>query len=364
MTRIPLVDVAAGVRPIREELLQAIARVVDSGHFAGGPAVAEFERAFGAYVGVPEAIAVSTGTDALCLSLRALGIGPGDEVITAPNSFFATAEAISLAGATPVFADVREDTLTIDPAEVARKRTPRTRAVVPVHLFGQCADVEALARLGLPILEDACQAHGATRHGRRAGALGDLGAFSFYPTKNLGALGEGGCVTTGSRALAARLRALRDHGQRQKNRHDDIGTNGRLDAVQCACLSVRLRHLDAGIAARRRLAEIYRTALEGARGVRLVPEDEGNVAVYHLLVARVEDRARVQARLAEEGIDTAVHYPTPIHLQPAYAALGLGPGSFPIAERAAAEILSLPLYPELAPEDAERVARALRKAVA
>jgi dTDP-4-amino-4,6-dideoxygalactose transaminase len=286
-------------------------------------------------------------------------------VITAPNSFFATAEAIALAGATPVFADVQDGTLLIDPAAVAKARTPRTKAIVPVHLYGQCADVDALRAVapGLPILEDSCQAHGATLRGKRAGSLGEIGAFSFYPTKNLGALGEGGAITTSDATIAGKLRALRDHGQTEKHVHTVVGYNARLDSLQCAALSVRLRHLEAAADARRRIAASYRGALAGVPDLRFVDEVAGGTHVYHLMIVRIGGgkRERVRAELAAAGIDTAIHYPTPIHLQPAFAHLGKGAGSFPVVERAVGEILSLPMYPELAPAQVLRVAETLAK---
>ncbi len=365
--KVPFVDLTAGIKPIREQVLARIAQIIDRGAFVGGPAVDEFERAFAAACGAADAVAVSTGTEALVLALRALGVGPGHEVITAPNSFFATAEAISLVGATPVFADVRDDTLCIDPVQVAARITERTRAVIPVHLFGQMADLEAIeavcAEHNLVLIEDACQAHGAVRSGRRAGSVGAMAAFSFYPAKNLGAFGEGGAITTSSAEHAEALRMLRDHGQRRKHEHAAVGTNGRLSALQCAALSVRLEHLDEYNAARRRLAARYRSALAGAAGVRLIDEDPAGVPVYHLLVVRVADRDRVIRELGEAGIATGIHYPVPIHLQPAYASLGLGPGSFPVAEGAAGEILSLPMYPELSDEAVDHVVDRLRAAI-
>jgi dTDP-4-amino-4,6-dideoxygalactose transaminase len=363
--RIPFVDLGAGVRPLRDELVAAITAVVDSAHYVGGPPVAAFEKEFAALCGTAHAVAVKTGTDALLLALRALGVGPGDEVITAPNSFFATGEAIALAGATPVFADVHDATLLLDPAAVAKARTPRTKAIIPVHLYGQCADVDAIraAAPGLPVLEDSCQAHGATLRGKRAGSLGEIGAFSFYPTKNLGALGEGGAITTSDATIAAKLRALRDHGQTEKHVHTVVGYNARLDSLQCAALSVRLRHLEGAAEARRRIAASYRGALAGVPDLRFVDEVPGGTHVYHLMIVRIGGgkRERVRAELAAAGIDTAIHYPTPIHLQPAFAYLGKGAGSFPVAERAVGEILSLPMYPELAPAQVLRVAETLSK---
>ncbi len=366
-TRVPFVDLAAGIAPHREELLRQIAEVVDSAYFAGGPKVAAFEREFAEFCGVDHAVTVASGTDALLLAFRAFDLGPGDEVITAANSFFATAEAISLCGATPVLADVLPDTLTIDPDDVARRVTERTRAVVPVHLFGQMARVEPLealaAELGLILIEDSAQAHGARRGDRRAGSVGAASGFSFYPAKNLGAFGEGGAVTTRDGEVADRIRWLRDHGQRGKHNHEQIGYNSRLDALKCACLSVRLRYLEAANQARRRIAARYRAGLAGVDGVELIAEEPGGVPVYHLFVVRVAERDRVAEALAAEGISTAVHYPVPIHLQPAYAGLGYRPGACPVAERAAGEILSLPMYPELGDAAVDHVVDALARAV-
>ncbi|HUH00389.1 MAG TPA: DegT/DnrJ/EryC1/StrS family aminotransferase [Kofleriaceae bacterium] len=365
--KVPFVDLVAGIQPHRDEYLAALTEIVDSAYFAGGPAVETFERAFAEYCGADHAVAVSTGTDALILALRALGVGPGDEVITAPNSFFATAEAISLVGATPVFADVDDETLTLDPDQVAEKITDKTRAIAPVHLFGQVADIEPLEALaldrGLLLIEDSAQAHGATRNGRRAGSIGHAAGFSFYPAKNLGAFGEGGAITTGSAEVAALARALRDHGQEGKHNHVHIGYNARLPSILCACLSVRLRHLDAYTDGRRRAAARYHELLADLPEVRVVSVDPAGDPVYHLFVVRVTDRDRVARVLGQHGVATAVHYPRPIHLQPAYEHLGLGPGSYPVAERAAGEILSLPMYPELTDEAIEHVVGSLRTAV-
>jgi dTDP-4-amino-4,6-dideoxygalactose transaminase len=372
---VPFVDLAALVRPSKAEYLAAFERVLDSGGFVGGPAVAEFEAAFARYCGASEAVAVGTGTDALVLALRALGVGPGDEVITAANSFFATAEAISHAGATPVFADVDDGMLLIDPADAARRVTQRTRCIIPVHLFGQIADMARIRALAaanrLHVLEDSAQAHGATRTGPggelwRAGSIAEIAAFSFYPTKNLGALGEGGAITTRDPELAERVKRLRDHGQAGRHDHVDIGYNARLDALQCACLSISLARLDAGNAARRRLAAHYRAQLAEVPGVHLVDEPAGSSPVYHLMVVRVAAARRdaIREALGKAGIATAIHYPRPIHLQRAYAHLGQGPGSCPIAERAAAEMISLPMYPDLTEAQVDRVVAALRAALA
>lgn len=367
--KVPFVDLQAGIAPRRDEYLARLAEVLDSGYFAGGPVVAEFEQAFARFCHAGHCASVATGTDALILALRALGVGPGDEVITAPNSFFATAEAITLVGATPVFADVRDDTLLIDPERIAERITDRTRAIVPVHLFGQIADMEAItavaAERDLVVLEDAAQAHGATRNGGTAGALGHAASFSFYPTKNLGALGEGGAVTTGDADVMDRVRMLRDHGQRHKHHHEDIGYNARLSALLCAGLCVRLRYMDEANRARRRLAAMYREALTGIAGVRLVHEDPAGQPVYHLFVIRVDAAVRdqVRERLQAAGVATAIHYPTPIHLQPAYADAGYAPGDFPVAEAAAREMISLPMYPEMSPDAVVHVASSLDSAL-
>jgi dTDP-4-amino-4,6-dideoxygalactose transaminase len=371
---VPFVDVPTLVHPSRAEYLAAFERLLDTGAFIDGPAVAEFEAAFAAHCGAPHAIAVRTGTDALVLALRALGVGAGDEVITAANSFFATAEAISHAGAKPVLADVDDATLLLDPADVVRRVTRRTRAVIPVHLFGQIADMAAIAAVAeahrLYVLEDSAQAHGATRRApdgadQRAGAIAEIAAFSFYPTKNLGALGEGGAVTTQDGELAELVRRLRDHGQAGRHDHVEIGYNARLDALQCACLSVSLRRLDAGNAARRRLAAHYRARLADLPGVRLVAEPAGAAPVYHLMVIRVDAARRdaIRDRLGAAGIATAVHYPRPIHLQRAYAHLGQAPGSCPVAERAADEMISLPMFPDLTIAQVDRVVDALGAAL-
>ncbi|HEX4419302.1 MAG TPA: DegT/DnrJ/EryC1/StrS family aminotransferase [Kofleriaceae bacterium] len=376
--KVPFVDLPALIAPSKPEYLAAFARILDTGGFIGGPAVSEFEAGFARYCGAPHAASVRTGTDALVLALRALGVGPGDEVITAANSFFATAEAISHAGATPVLADVDDDTLLIDAADAARRVTPRTRCVIPVHLFGQLADLAAIGELAaahqLRVLEDSAQAHGATRTGpdgerwragATAGSAAEIAAFSFYPTKNLGALGEGGAVTTRDPELAARVMQLRDHGQAGRHDHVAIGYNARLDALQCACLSISLAKLDAGNAARARLAAHYRALLAGVPGVRLIGEPAGSSPVYHLMVVRVDAARRdaIRDELAARGVATAIHYPRPIHLQRAYAHLGQGPGSCPVAERAAGEMISLPMYPDLTLAQVDHVAQALATAL-
>lgn len=365
--KVPFVDLKAGIAGNREAYLAACAEVIDSAWFAGGPNVSGFEDDFARYTGAEHAVAVCSGTDALIVALRALGVGAGDEVITAPNSFFATAEAITHVGARPVFADVLPQTLLLDPEAVAEVIGDATRAIIPVHLFGQMADITRLGALarerGLLLLEDSAQAHGATRDGHRAGSVGDAAGFSFYPAKNLGAFGEGGAITTGSAEVAARCRALRDHGQEGKHNHTMVGYNARLPALLAACLRIRLGELDDYNAGRRRIAARYTAAFGQLDGVELVAEAADSQPVYHLYVVRVAERDRVAAALEERGVATGVHYPIPIHRQPAYADLGYGAGAFPVAEKAAGEMISLPMYPEMTDEQVDYVIDALRSAV-
>jgi dTDP-4-amino-4,6-dideoxygalactose transaminase len=365
---IPLVDLPAHHAPIRAELDAAIRRVVDQAAFCLGPAVTGFEEAFAHYVGVRHCIGVQSGTAALQLALLAAGVGPGDEVVTAPTSFFATAEAISLVGARPIFADVDDATLNLDPTRLEAVIGPRTKAVIPVHLYGQAAPMDpilALAtRRALTVIEDACQAHGATYRGRRLGSLGRAGCFSFYPSKNLGAFGEGGAITTDDDGLAARARLLRDHGSAEKYRHATVGFNYRLEGIQGAVLAVKLPYLDAWNDARRRLATRYREQLAGVGDLRLPVERPDGRHVYHLFVVRSAARESILERFAARAIARAIHYPIPIHLQKAYQDLGYGPGSFPIAEAAAREVLTLPLYPELTAEQQDHVVAAIREAFA
>jgi dTDP-4-amino-4,6-dideoxygalactose transaminase len=361
---IRFIDLKAQTESLRAELEAALGRVLDSGAFVLGDEVAAFEDEFAAYCGAAHAVAVNSGTSALHLALLAGGVGPGDEVVTSPFTFIATAAAIRYAGARPVFADVDPATCNLDPAAVEAALTPRTKAVIPVHLYGQLADMEALGALaasrGLCVVEDAAQAHGAESGGVRAGAFGDYGSFSFYPTKNLGALGEGGLVTCRDGAAAARVRRLRDWGQERKYRHEVLGFNARMDGFQGAVLRVKLRHLEAWTEARRAHADRYAKCLEGC-GVRTPVALPGRRHVYHLYTVRVPERDRVRDALAARGVQTGVHYPLPLHLQPALRDLGLGPGAFPHAEAAAAEVLSLPLYPEMPADVPERVAAALRE---
>jgi dTDP-4-amino-4,6-dideoxygalactose transaminase len=362
---VPFVDFAAHLAPIRAEVDAAIARVLDSGWFILGPEVEAFERELAAAVGAPQSVAVGNGTDAIELALRALDVGPGDEVVTSPLTAAFTALAVLSVGARPVFADVDPETLNVSPEAMARAITPRTKALMPVHLYGHPADLDPILALGrergVPVLEDACQAVGALYKGRAVGVLDGLGALSFYPTKNLGALGDGGAVLVSDRERAERLRKLRNGGQGDRYRHLVAGRNTRLDEMQAAVLRVGLKHLHAWTERRRALAEIYRRELEGAR-VRLLREQPYARSVYHLFVVRHPRRDALVAALKERGVATLVHYPIPLHLQPAFASLGGKPGDFPVAERAADEILSLPFYPELADEKARAVATAVGRA--
>ena len=364
---VPMVDLAAQHARIRGEIDAALARVVETTRFIGGEECAAFEAEFAAYCGVAHACGVANGTDALTLALRAWGVGPGDEVVTVANTFIATGEAILLCGARPVFVDVDPDTFTMDPARLEKALSPRTRVIVPVHVYGHPADMgpimELAGRRGLRVLEDAAQAHGATLGERRAGALGHAATFSFYPSKNLGAYGDAGMVTSDDAAFVACVRRLANHGA-GAHRYDNVvaGTNSRLDALQAAVLRVKLRHLDGWNEERRLRVEAYTRALEGAAGILLPRERAGARSAWHLYTLRARGRDHLQARLQAQGIATAVHYPRPIHLQPAMATAGGRPGDLPVSERLSEEVLSLPLYPELPLEAVERIADAVRDA--
>ncbi|HYV86843.1 MAG TPA: DegT/DnrJ/EryC1/StrS family aminotransferase [Patescibacteria group bacterium] len=375
--RVASLDLGAEFIEVREGVEAAARRVLESGRYIGGPEVEGLEREFAAYCGTAHGVAVSSGTDALRFALIAAGVGPGHEVITSPFTFIGSTEAISQAGARSVFADIEPATFTLDPARVQAALTPRTRALMPVHLYGQAADMEGLRSIardrGLAIVEDACQAHGAALGGRRCGALGSAGCFSFYPTKNLGAAGEAGLVTTDDAALADHVRRLRDHGQSGKYVHAEEGYNGRLDAIQAAILRVKLKRLEAWNDRRRAIAARYRAGLAAAekQGLLILPaERTGARHVYHLFAVRVPGggavtrRDRVRGALLEAGIETGVHYPVPLHRQPCYASMGKGEGSFPESERASREVLTLPLYPQLRDEQVDQVALTLSRILA
>jgi dTDP-4-amino-4,6-dideoxygalactose transaminase len=364
---VPFLDLKSQHVPLRSEINEAIQHVIDDAAFAGGPFVVQFEADFAAYCDCPYAIGVGSGTEALWLSLLALGVGPGDEVITVPNSFIATAEAITYCGARPVFVDVDERTYNMDPSALEQTITARTKAIIPVHLFGQPADMDPILEIahkhGLFVVEDACQAHGAEYKGRMAGTLGDTACFSFYPGKNLGAFGEAGAIVTKSAELQEKLRILRDHGQVRKYHHTVIGWNGRMDGIQAAVLRVKLRHLPKGNRLRRSHAAHYDRAFDGIEEIVTPVEADGLQHVYHIYAIRVQERDEVIRILGEKGIGCGVHYPVPIHLQEAYRSLGYERGAFPIAEQCAAEFVSLPMFPELTPEQVEMVGRAAKVAV-
>jgi len=362
--RIAFVDLHAQHQPLRAALDRAIGEVVASGQFILGPQVAAFEQRFAAYCGVRHAIGVGNGMDALRLALMALDVRGGDEVILPANTYVATALAVSAVGAVPVLVDCDPRTYNLDPRGLERAVTPRTRVIMPVHLTGQAVDMDAVMavaeRRGLHVIEDAAQAHGAAWRGRRCGSIGAVGCFSFYPSKNLGAFGDAGMAVTNDDALARRLAQLRNYGQSQKYDHVAAGLNSRLDSLQAAVLAVKLPHLDRWNEARASRAARYRAALRGVGDLRLQEIAPGATSVYHLFVVETEHRDRLRRHLADAGIDTGVHYPVPIHLQPAYAA-GYRMGQFPHTEALARRSLSLPMFPELRDDQVDAVAAAIRR---
>ena len=359
---IPMVDLKAQYRAIRHEIEPAVQRVLESTQYILGEEVAAFEREFAGYSASGETVAMNSGTSALHLALLAAGIGPGDDVITVPFTFVATVAAITYTGATPVLVDVDPVYLTMDPDAIERRITPRTKAIIPVHLYGQPADMDPILELakrrGLVVIEDAAQAHGSEYNGRRCGSMGDIAAFSFYPGKNLGAYGEGGAATTSNAEYAHKMRMLRDWGAERKYEHRLKGYNYRMDGIQGAILRVKLRHLEAWTEARRSRAALYDELLGDAQlGTPVVRP--GCRHVYHVYTLRTPGRDMLAERLRAEGIQTGIHYPVPVHLQPAHADLGYRAGDFPNAERAAGEVLSLPLYPELTDDQVRTIARAV-----
>ena len=349
--KVPFLDLNAQHAPLRDEFNRAIAEVIDRGAFAGGPFVARFEKDFAAYCDCQHAIGVGNGTDALWLALLALGVGPGDEVITVSSTFMATCEAITYCGATPVLVDVDEHTYTLDPGCLEKVITARTKAVIPVHLFGQMADMDPILEFanehGLFVIEDASQAHGAAYEGRKAGGIGDAGCFSFYPGKNLGAFGEAGAVVTNNFLLQEKIRMLRDHGQVRKYHHKMVGWNCRMDGIQAAVLSVKLPHLERGNELRRAHALQYDQALARTEGIVTPRKAAYARHVYHIYAIRTQERDEVMRLLEEKGIGCGVHYPIPVHLQEAYRNLGYERGTLPVTEKAAEEFISLPMFPEL-----------------
>ena len=400
--KVPFLDLKAQYEAIKAEILAEIQKVLESTAFAGGPFVKAFEDDFARFCGCTHAVGVGNGTDALWAALISFGVGPGDEVITVPNTFIATAEAVSFCGATPVFVDVDERTATLDPnklEELLRRKmeegrgkqkkreerrekreesssptpytrhptpgTPRLKAIVPVHLYGQTADMDPILELaekyGLVVVEDACQAHGAEYKGKRAGSLGAAGAFSFYPGKNLGAYGEAGAIVTRDKTLADRMRVFRDHGQSRRYYHDVVGWNGRMDGFQGAVLGVKLKYLEGWNNGRVENAARYRKHLAGVEGVVLPGAADYARHVYHLFPVRVKNRDAVLQALTEQGIGCGIHYPVPVHLQKAYEFLGHQPGDFPVSEKIASELISLPMFPELTEEQIAYVATTLVK---
>ncbi len=360
MNNIPLVGLLAQYQQIKPEIDRAIEKVINSTAFVGGDEVRAFEEEFAAYCEVDHCVGVANGTDAIYLALRALGIGQGDEVITVSHTFIATSEGITLTGATPVFIDVKEETMLMDPALLEEAITPRTKAVIPVHLYGQTCEmdqiIEVAQRHNLKVVEDAAQAHGARWKGKRAGSMGDAACFSFYPGKNLGAFGDAGGVISNDKAVIDRLRMIANHGSTTKYTHQVEGVNSRLDGLQAAILRIKLRRLDDWNEERRSHAKYYTNALVNSQ-LTPVSVHQNAEPVWHLYVVRSTEREELQKRLSDQGIATGVHYPTPLHLQPAYSYLEIEPGTLPVTERIAKEIVSLPMYPELTPADLEAVVK-------
>ncbi|MDX6290618.1 MAG: hypothetical protein QOH42_2417 [Blastocatellia bacterium] len=365
MKNIPLVGLFDQYQTIKPEIDAAIENIITKSAFVGGEEVRNFEAEFAAYCETKACVGVGNGTDAIYLTLRAMGVGPGDEVITVAQTFIATSEAISMTGARPVFVDIKDDTMLMDPALLEQAITPRTKVIVPVHLYGQTCDLDAIMEIadrhGLKVIEDAAQAHGARWRGRRAGSIGDAACFSFYPGKNLGAFGDGGAVVSQDEDLIERIRMLANHGRLEKYTHKMEGVNSRLDGLQAAILRVKLRHLDEWNQSRRRHADFYFETLSGSE-LRMPVVDENAQPVWHLFVVRVSDREAFQQKLKEEGIATGVHYPIPLHLQPAYEYLEIPLGSLPVTEQVSREVVSLPMYPELTEEQLAKVAGSIATA--
>jgi len=362
---IPYADLKAQYHSIKSEIDAAVLRVLESTQFILGDEVSAFEREFASYCEAPQSVAVNSGTSALHLALLAAGIGPGDEVITTPFTFVATVAAIRYTGARPVFVDIEPDYFTIDVSKIESAMTPRTRAIMPVHLYGQPADMDPILDIarsrGLTVIEDAAQAHGSEYHGRRCGSLSEIAAFSFYPGKNLGAYGEGGALTTRRADIAATCRTLRNWGEETRYEHRLKGFNYRMDGIQGAILRVKLRHLEAWTERRRQVAAWYSEVLD-TESIRLPKARAGCRHVYHVYVVRSEARDELREALTKEGIQTGIHYPIPVHLQPAHADLGYRSGDFPVAEVVAREVLSLPIFPEMTRDQVQTVAAVVSKA--
>ncbi|MGH2567649.1 MAG: DegT/DnrJ/EryC1/StrS family aminotransferase [Bacteroidota bacterium] len=365
--KIQMVDVVSQYQKIKPEIDAAIQRVLESGQFILGKEVAEFEADAARYLGVQHAIGCASGTDALQIALMALGVGPGDEVVTTPFTFVATTEAVVLLGAKPVYVDIEPMTYNIDPTKIEKAITPKTKALIPVHLYGHAADMDSIMEIangrGLPVIEDTAQAIGATYKGRKVGGIGAAGCISFYPSKNLGAFGDAGLIVTNRPALAETMRMIANHGSRIRYRHEVLGVNSRLDSIQAAVLNVKLRFLDQWHEARRSAAQLYNRLLEDV-GVTRPAELPYAKHIYHQYAIRVPQRDKVAGSLAKQGIPHAIHYPIPLHLLEAFSVAGSPKGSFPITEKAAEEVLSLPMHTELTEEQQQYVVDALKRAMA
>lgn len=362
---IPLVDLKRQYTILKTELDLAISEVLVNADFIMGSAVSEFEQSFAKYCQTIHAIGVASGTSALQLAMHALGIGQGDEVITVAHTFIATCEPISLLGAKPIFVDVDPESFTLDPSLLEKAITPKTKAIIPVHLYGQCANMTAILEIAkqhnLPVIEDAAQAHGAEHYNQLAGSMGNIGCFSFYPGKNLGAYGDAGTVTTNSEALAKKVAQLRDHGRSQKYLHDVVGYGERLDTLQAAILNVKLKYLEQWTDQRRDIAKRYSQELQNVAGIQVPLEAKHNKSVYHLYVIQHDKRDQLRQHLQEDGISSGIHYPTPVHLQPAYRHLGYMKDSLPITETLASRILSLPIFPEMADDEVSQVIDSIKR---
>ncbi|MBE9040975.1 DegT/DnrJ/EryC1/StrS family aminotransferase [Oscillatoriales cyanobacterium LEGE 11467] len=360
MKNIPPIDLARQYQSVGMAIESAVQSVLSSGRYIGGSPVSDFERRFADYVGVRECVSCNSGTDALFLALRAIGIGAGDEVITTPFTFFATAEVISAVGATPVFVDIEAHTFNFNVEHLEAAITPRTKAILPVHLFGQPVNMTRVTEIArsrnLAVIEDCAQATGASWDSRQVGSIGDIGCFSFFPTKNLGAFGDGGAVTTNDGELAEKMRVLKNHGATHRYYHEEIGINSRLDALQAAILLAKLPYLDKWNDGRRAVADRYRDLLAENVDIVLPQEHPGGRSVWNQYTIRVPHRDRLRDRLSKNGIGTGLYYPVPLHLQPVYQNLGYSPGQLPIIERICKEVLSLPMFPELTLEEQQQVA--------
>jgi dTDP-4-amino-4,6-dideoxygalactose transaminase len=373
--KIPFLDLVAQGQPLKDKMLAMVGDAIDCAGFIGGPNVTGFEEDFAAFCETRHCVGVASGTDALRFALQAAGVKSGDEVITVAHTFIATTEAISQVGAQAVFVDIIPDTWNMDVDQIENRISPKTKAIVPVHLYGQPADMDPIMAIaathGLAVIEDACQAHGARYKGRRAGSIGDVGCFSFYPGKNLGAYGEAGAVTTNDAGMANLIAKIRDHGQKTKYYHDMEGYNGRLDAIQAGVLGIKLKHLEAWNTARRANAARYKALLEDVDELTLPVEAPGVESVYHLFVTLMDQRDELESFLADKGVATSfladkgvatgLHYPLPLHMQEAYRNLGYSQGDFPVTESVAKRLLSLPMYPELTSEQIHYVADCIKE---